>query len=228
MNKSIHFSDRENAEKRNREVSDPVRRPGFNQANSINGSTVVLTFSKPASSLALAIAVLSGCLLSAAPVHAEFKIPTDKKASPLCIGGQCATPFSDKMLMFEEFGLRKMPNSSSGSSKLTSVSGCRSTPTGPDLDIFLKEEIHPFPTRRSDQTDTGIPVSLPNAWEGKVIPCVPLSAATTTFYDGRPGGEEFAHQRWDEFLPETYFQSATTGARVNGGLRDNYQGTITT
>ena len=220
MNKSIHFSDRENAEERNREVTNPVRQPGVNQANSINRSASAMPVSMPDLSMAIAIAVLSGCLLSAAPVHAEFKIPTDKKPSPLCIGGQCATAFTAKMLMFEEFGLREMPGSNSGSSKLTGVSGCRSNPNGPALDSFLKEEIHPFPTRLSDQTNS---VSLPNAWEVKVKSCVPLSAVTPTFYDGRPGGEEFAHQRWADFFPQTYFQSATTGARVNGGARDSYQ-----
>ena len=32
-----------------------------------------------------------------------------------------------------------------------------------------------------------------------------------------------AHQRWGEFPAQVYFQSATTGARINGGLRDDKQ-----
>ena len=64
---------------------------------------------------------------------------------------------------------------------------------------------------------------MPNAWDAKVKSCVGLSAQTPTVNEGRPGGEWFAHQRWDEFFPKTYFQTAMTGARVNGGLRDSYQ-----
>ena len=52
MNKSIHFSDRENAEKRNREVTDPAQQTGFNQANSINRSTSAMPVSMPDLSLA--------------------------------------------------------------------------------------------------------------------------------------------------------------------------------
>ena len=41
--------------------------------------------------------------------------------------------------------------------------------------------------------------------------------------EGRPPGEDFSHQRWPEFKPQLYFQSAQAGARVNGGIRDNMQ-----
>ena len=33
----------------------------------------------------------------------------------------------------------------------------------------------------------------------------------------------WSHQRWDEFTPKEYYQTATTGARTNGGLRDEKQ-----
>jgi hypothetical protein len=41
--------------------------------------------------------------------------------------------------------------------------------------------------------------------------------------EGRPPGQDFAHQRYDEFYPEKYFQSATAGARTNTGMRDSLQ-----
>ena len=41
--------------------------------------------------------------------------------------------------------------------------------------------------------------------------------------EGRPPGQYFAHQRFDEFYPAVYFQSATAAARTNTGLRDPLQ-----
>jgi FtsP/CotA-like multicopper oxidase with cupredoxin domain len=46
---------------------------------------------------------------------------------------------------------------------------------------------------------------------------------THSYAEGRPPGEWFAHQRWGEFEPSFYFQSAQAGARTNSGLRDTYQ-----
>ena len=70
----------------------------------------------------LAAAVLS-CLFGGTNVaHAAFNIPTatvdpvtglfTPEPSPLCINSSCATPFTAKMLLFEEFGLKKMSDSS--------------------------------------------------------------------------------------------------------------------
>jgi FtsP/CotA-like multicopper oxidase with cupredoxin domain len=41
--------------------------------------------------------------------------------------------------------------------------------------------------------------------------------------EGRPGGQSFAHQRYDEFFPTVYFKTAQAGARHNRGLRDEGQ-----
>ncbi|MFA5923819.1 MAG: multicopper oxidase domain-containing protein [Methylococcaceae bacterium] len=216
MNKTIYFSGRESAEKQLKEETNKVQKPGFDSYKSINKSAFVTIFRKKPSSLAVTIAAWTGFLVFAMPTHASFNIPTDSTASPLCINGQCATAFTAKLLMFEEFGLQKMPGGSSQTSVLPEPSDCQSTPDGQSLDAFLKEGLHPFPTRTADET-------LVNAWETKVKTCVGLSAQTLTPGDGRPGGEWFAHQRWDEFFPQQYFQSAMTGSRVNGGLRDKYQ-----
>ncbi|MGI9334739.1 MAG: multicopper oxidase domain-containing protein, partial [Gammaproteobacteria bacterium] len=87
-------------------------------------------------------------------------------------------------------------------------------PKGNDLDAFLAERINPLPTREANLT-------LPNAWHDKIEQCVrPLA---TSYREGRPPGEYFAHQRWEEFYPTVYSQSAQTGARRNRGLRDSLQ-----
>jgi manganese oxidase len=206
MNKTINYGTKDSAGKMCRDGTDRVKPLS----------------SKSISTLALAMAALCGYVVSVGPAHAKFNAPTDMPPSPLCINGQCASAFSAKMLMFEEFGNQVMPSPPSANSGPSSASGlpgvadCQSTPDGPALDSFLSKTISPFPTRTANDT-------LPNAWVNKIRGCGLLAANAPGVLEGRPNGEQFAHQRWDEFLPQTYFQSAMTGARVNGGLRDNYQ-----
>ncbi|MDD1610311.1 MAG: hypothetical protein LUO95_06815 [Methylococcaceae bacterium] len=181
---------------------------------------------RPTSSLAIAIAAtLSGYLISATPVQAAFNMPTDMTPSPLCINGSCATEFTAKMLMFEEFGLKDASSSSTSSSTPFPVpSDCFGIPDGAALDNFLKEDLHSIPTRKSDKLDDDVtPITASNPWATKVKDCLGLAADMAMPADGRPGGEDFAHQRWSEFPTQAYFQSAQTGARVNGGLRDKKQ-----
>ncbi|MDD1605357.1 MAG: hypothetical protein LUP96_01475, partial [Methylococcaceae bacterium] len=181
---------------------------------------------RPTSSLAIAIAAtLSGYLISATPVQAAFNMPTDMTPSPLCINGSCATEFTAKMLMFEEFGLKDASSSSTSSSTPFPVpSDCFGIPDGAALDNFLKEDLHSIPTRKSDKLDDDVtPITVSNPWATKVKDCLGLAADMAMPADGRPGGEDFAHQRWSEFPTQAYFQSAQTGARVNGGLRDKKQ-----
>lgn len=180
----------------------------------------------------LAAAVLSCIFCSTNSVHAAFNIPTATvdpvtglffpEPSPLCINGSCATPFTAKLLMFEEFGLKDMSNSTSVSlgPTLPVPADCTGMPDGVALDSFLKEGLNSYPTPAADTTST-------NPWEAKVKECLGLAANMPMPADGRPTGEWFAHQRWDEFYTKAprlaYFQSAMTGARTNGGLRDNMQ-----
>jgi manganese oxidase len=216
MNKMTNFSDSEVSEK---------------QCKNMTGTVKILS-SKPnkLSSLAIAIAALSGCLVSAIPANAAFNIPTESGInpipvpSPLCINGACASEFTTKMLMFEEFGLKNMSSSSSVAASLPQpvedpadpTAACRNAPDGQTLDQFLKEDLYPSPTRAADET-------VSNAWEPQVRKCVGLSDQTPTPGDARPSGEWFAHQRWEEFPAQAYFQTAQAGARVNGGLRDKKQ-----
>ncbi|WP_196435830.1 multicopper oxidase domain-containing protein [Methylomonas sp. LL1] len=183
----------------------------------------------------LALAVLSCIFAGTNLARAAFNIPTTivdpvtglltPEPSPLCINGSCATEFSAKLLLFEEFGLKNMSDSSSTPSSslaLPEPMDCQGIPDGKNiygdylLDDFLKEDLNSAPSRAADTTK-------PNPWDAKVRACVGLTPETPTTADGRPSGEWFAHQRWDEFLPQVYFQSAITGARVNGGLRDKRQ-----
>lgn len=188
----------------------------------------------------LAAAVLSCIYGGMNSAHAGFNIPTatvdpvtglfTPEPSPLCINGSCATPFTAKMLLFEEFGLKKMSDDSNVSSSgptLPVPADCSGIPDGAALDDFLKEDLHSVPSRRSDITDAGDPISEATPWEAKVKDCLGFAADMAIPADGRPTGEWFAHQRWDEFFTNAprlaYFQSAMTGARVNGGLRDKKQ-----
>lgn len=185
----------------------------------------------------LAAALLSCFFGGTNLAHAAFNIPTatvdpvtglfTPEPSPLCINGSCATEFTAKLLLFEEFGLKDMGSSSTTSGTLPVPANCDGIPDGAALDHFLKEDLNSIPSRRSDITDEGKDISAFNPWEAKVKDCLKLPTDMAMPADGRPTGEWFAHQRWDEFYTKaprlTYFQSAMTGARVNGGLRDKKQ-----
>ena len=203
MNNTTSFSVKENAEQKYRDKA----------------SMAATLSSKTISTLPLAIAALCSYVAVVEPAHAQINVPTDMPASPLCVNGKCATAFTAKMLMFEEFGLEKMPSENTGTSQesgMPGVADCQSMPEGSALDNFLREGIHPFPTEKANEL-------LPNAWVDKVRECGLLGPDQQGSLEGRPPGEPFAHQRWEEFFPETYFQTAMTGARVNGGLRDKSQ-----
>ncbi|HET8744160.1 MAG TPA: multicopper oxidase domain-containing protein [Ramlibacter sp.] len=152
-----------------------------------------------------------------------FNYPTNGLPSPL-FGAQ---PFTQKLLMFEEFGPEKLdpnvqagtlpfPRPASGPAPEQEAEVARSGPAAADLDIFLKQAgISPFPTRESN-------TSLQNPWKpdiefflGRFLTNPPA--------EGRPPGEGWAHQRWNEFYPQSFFKTVQAGARVNGGLRDNKQ-----
>jgi manganese oxidase len=178
--------------------------------------------SKPLPTLAIAIAAIMGSVLTVSPAYAKFNIPTDLPASPLTINGKTADPFTAKMPLFDEFGTKNYAALSSNpplTSTLPGVTDCQSMPNGPDLDNFLGQPLHPMPTAQVDESAK----SPANAWDAQVRKCVGLPSSSRTFYDGRPSGPDFAHQRYGEFPSQAYFQTAMTGARANGGLRDNSQ-----
>ncbi|HEX6882141.1 MAG TPA: multicopper oxidase domain-containing protein [Planctomycetota bacterium] len=146
----------------------------------------------------------------AAPASSQ-DIPTGGRPSPL-FG---ARSFEQKLLLFEEFGLQPLPAVFPQRPALPSVADLQSCPDGTALDVFLGQSIFPAPLRTSNP-------SLLNPWRTRISELLgrPL---LTGLADGRPPGEGWAHQRWPEFAPTVYFQSAQTGARVNGGVRDRWQ-----
>jgi FtsP/CotA-like multicopper oxidase with cupredoxin domain len=167
--------------------------------------------------VAAALAGLFG--VAAGPAYAKFNIPTDAPPSPM-YGAQ---PFTQKMLMFEEFGPRPMP-ANPAAHAMPGYGGCdgpsaadAASPTSQwnsQLDTFLSQPIYPLPTVASN-------TSLPNTWAASVSGC--LGRPVTGVIEGRPNGDSFAHQRYSEFLPKMYFQTAMAGARWNGGMRDALQ-----
>ncbi|MEI7994802.1 MAG: multicopper oxidase domain-containing protein [Methylococcaceae bacterium] len=250
MKKKTNFSATEDSGKPGMDKSKKVQKLYFGQSDAINSSAFAMPLRNPASSLALAIAVLSGYLVSAEPAQAAVNIPSDLPASPLCIGNagpailangtanpQCAAPFTAKMLMFEEFGTKDASSTSNSTTppSFPSLSDCNGMAGdtvalktfGDGLDNFLKEDVNPSElSRRSDfKADDVTPVTATNPWAAKVKECISATASMTGSWpaDGRPGGEDFAHQRWAEFPTKATFQTAMSGARVNGGLRDKKQ-----
>ena len=145
---------------------------------------------------------------SAALAGRAIDAPTGGQPSPL-FGAQ---PFTQRMLLFEEFGPEPLdPNLPPPPNPFPSLS------LGPDaMEAFLAQPgIAPFPTRLSNTVDQ-------NPWKpeiatflGRLVPNAPA--------EGRPPGVAFAHQRWNEFYPQIFFKTVQTGARVNGGFRDTKQ-----
>jgi FtsP/CotA-like multicopper oxidase with cupredoxin domain len=174
----------------------------------------------------IAIAALLGAVGSViTPAHAGFDIPTGMPRSPLF--GASETQFTQKLLMFEEFGLEPMPTAEATPDTLLPApvttaddpNGCWTTPDGAQLDAFLAKGPFPLPGEESDSYSlTGGHV---NPWDAQVKNCLP--GVVSTVMDARPPGKWFAHQRWNEFKPTVYFQTAMTGSRANGGLRNTKQ-----
>jgi FtsP/CotA-like multicopper oxidase with cupredoxin domain len=158
------------------------------------------------------VAVVSSGSASAQLDERKYNIPTGANASPL-FGAQ---PFSQKMLMFEEFGTRNIPTLECATCKVIAPPpDCNSSPVAAKVDAAIAQRLFPMPTREAN-------VSKPNPWYAKVGECIGRTLATSAI-EGRPPGEMYSHQRWDEFAPKTYFQSVQAGARSNGGVRDKWQ-----
>jgi FtsP/CotA-like multicopper oxidase with cupredoxin domain len=150
----------------------------------------------------------------------SIDVPTGSAPSPL-YGAQ---PFTQRMLRVEEFGpvpLGPEPSVVPGSA-FPSPPDADTGPAAPALDAFLAQYItptqalpSPFPMRMANTTDL-------NPWQSKIESFLgrPLNNPPA---EGRPPGEDWAHQRYLEFAPEVYFNTAQRGARPNTGLRDSLQ-----
>ncbi len=146
-------------------------------------------------------------------------IPTEGKPSPL-FG---AKPFTQQMVLFEEFGTEKMPMAAA--SVFTPFPPPMNAQSGPDpmqLEAFLAQPgLAPFPMRLANVMET-------NPWKpdiegflGHPLAQPPMGVPGPA--EGRPPGEDWAHQYWDTLFPQRSFTTAQAGARVNGGLRDARQ-----
>ena len=88
-------------------------------------------------------------LVCAAPVLAGggFDIPTGAPPSPL-FG---AEPFTQKMPLFEEFGLNPVPQTGCvGCKQLPVPATCEGATDGTALDAFLAQPLFPAPTRQAN------------------------------------------------------------------------------
>jgi manganese oxidase len=154
-------------------------------------------------------AALNGSIpQSALQANGTFNIPTNSKPSPT-FGAQ---PFTQQMLLFEEFGTEKLdPAVPPPPNPLPSISA------GPAaLEAFLAQRgIAPFPTQFANTQDS-------NPWRSEIETFLGRPLVNPPA-EGRPPGQGFSHQRWNEFYPQVFFKTAQAGARMNGGFRDSRQ-----
>ena len=156
--------------------------------------------------------------------QSSFNYPTNGYASPL-FGAQ---PYTQKLLMFEEFGTEKLdpaqaapalpfPRPSVGPAPAQDPAQvARSGPASSELDGFLQQAgIAPFPTEYAN-------TAARNPWRPDVEAFLARSLQDPPA-EGRPPGKGWSHQRWNEFQPQAFFQTAQAGARTNGGVRDRKQ-----
>jgi FtsP/CotA-like multicopper oxidase with cupredoxin domain len=142
-----------------------------------------------------------------------FNIPTNSRPSPL-FG---AEPFSQKMLLFEEFGNEPLdPAAPAPANPFPAPVNASNGPAPAALEAFLAQPgITPFPTEFANTLEE-------NPWKAQITAFLGRELETPPA-EGRPPGRGWAHQRWNEFLPQVFFRTAQAGARVNGGFRDGKQ-----
>ncbi|WP_371369879.1 multicopper oxidase domain-containing protein [Pseudomonas sp. QL9] len=154
----------------------------------------------------------------------SFNYPTNGKPSPL-FGAQ---PFTQQMLLFEEFGPVKLdPTTPPGpltfplptvgpAPEQDPLSVARSGPASSALDAFLKQPgLTPYPSQFANVLDR-------NPWKRPIEDFLnrqPIGSPA----EGRPPGKGWSHQRWNEFYPQAAYKTVQAGARANGGVRDAWQ-----
>ncbi|MEY3328325.1 MAG: hypothetical protein RLZZ115_1206, partial [Cyanobacteriota bacterium] len=112
MNKIINVSGNKVSEKRYRELADKIQNPDFCQLASslpIVNRPFIMTVRNPVSSLGVAIALLTGSLLSISPAEAGVLTVPSGLNQPSPLSG--AKPFSARVVLFEEFGLQDYKDS---------------------------------------------------------------------------------------------------------------------
>ena len=143
----------------------------------------------------------------------DYNIPTNSRPSPL----YGARSFTQQMLLFEEFGPEALNDDTPvASNPFPQPIDNQAGPAGASLEAFLAQAgIGPLPTRLANTVDL-------NPWKTAIESFLnrPVLAPPA---EGRPPGEGWSHQRWNEFKPQSFFKTAQAGARTNGGFRDAKQ-----
>jgi len=162
-----------------------------------------------------------------------FDLPTGGLPSPL-FG---ALEFEQPMLRFEEFGtvnngqppLNPLPYPGTAESNALIGAGLDADgfpipvteltsldcPNGLQVEAFLDQPLTGEATRLCNDLGQNPWKTRIESYLGRPCPSLPI--------EGRPPGEGWAHQRWDEFPPQKVFQSMITGARTNLGFRGSWQ-----
>ncbi|MFP3940027.1 MAG: multicopper oxidase domain-containing protein [Thermoanaerobaculia bacterium] len=153
----------------------------------------------------------------------SFNIPTGGPPSPLFGAGE----FEQQMLRFEEFGTERLDTAPALSESFPSPTlgpeptqdpheVAASSPDPSLLESFIDQDgISPFPTEFANDVDE-------NPWRGEIQDFLDR-ALDSPPAEGRPPGKGWAHQRWNEFFPQVYYNTVQAGARTNGGARDDRQ-----
>jgi manganese oxidase len=153
----------------------------------------------------------------------KFDVPTGAPLSPLFGAGE----FEQQMLRFEEFGFEQLagapalthpfPQPTTGPAPYQDPTHvAASGPAPAALESFLAQPgISPSPTEYANDL-------LANPWQTVVEGFLGRSLITPPA-EGRPPGKGWAHQRWNEFYPQVFYNTVQAGARVNGGARDGRQ-----
>ncbi|NUU39200.1 Ig-like domain-containing protein [Pseudomonas sp. C2B4] len=157
-------------------------------------------------------------------LQTSFKIPTNGKPSPL-FGAQ---PFTQQLLLFEEFGTEKLdptlppppltfPVPTVGPAPAQDPNFvARSGPSSTALEAFMKQPgLYPFPSQYSNVLDR-------NPWKAQIEAFLNRQPVGSPA-EGRPPGKGWSHQRWNEFYPQVAFKTVQAGAKLNGGMRDRRQ-----
>ena len=140
-----------------------------------------------------------------------INVPTDSPPSPL-FG---VLPFTQQLHRFEEFGPAPVPDTFVAGDTFPSPINAQNGPSPEQLEAFLAQPVFPEPTRLANCVDS-------NPWQPEIEAFLGRELETPPA-EGRPPGEGWAHQRFDEFPPQVLFQTAQAGARDNLGLRDSLQ-----
>lgn len=140
----------------------------------------------------------------------QFDIPSGSRPSPR-FGAQ---PFTQQMLLFEEFGSETLPVGAPAKAG-PSAPETAACATGAQVDQHLSQAIYPPPTCSSNTVDINPQRHLIERLLGRSCATAPL--------EGRPGGTDFSHQRWTEFGPQVYVETGVAGSHRNCGFRDAKQ-----